>query len=63
MLPPYFAGDPRLRPDFAPQPGWFTRDLGARIYPLRPRICWRLPIWPGFRLELSITAAKEVKHV
>ena len=53
MLPPQFIGDPRHRPNFNPHPHWFTRDMGERIHDITPKRSWRLPIWPGFRLELK----------
>ena len=63
MLPPQFVGDPRHRTDYSPHPDWFTRDMGARIYETTPKRRWRLPIWPGFRLELKVIPVKGVEHV
>lgn len=58
MLPPHpFVGDPRHHHTYNPQPDWLTRDLGERINDVVPvRSGWRLriPVWPGFRLELLL---------
>jgi len=63
MFSPFFAGDPRHHSNFDPVPGWFTRDMGDRIHATQPRRRWRLPIWPGFRLELRILPVSGVKRV
>ena len=63
MYPPQFAGDLRHRIESEPLPDWFIRDMGARIYEITPVKRWRLPIWPGFRLELRILPVKEPHHV
>ncbi len=63
MLPPHFAGDHRHRIESEPLPDWFIRDMGERIYDVAPARRWRLPIWPGFRLELRILPVKDLNHV
>ncbi len=63
MYPPILPGDHRRHPNYKPVPDWFTRDMGARLTPARPLRCWRLPIWPGFRLELRILPVKDARHV
>lgn len=63
MIPPQFAGDPRHRYNFESPPDWFIRDMGVRLVTPHPRRRWRLPIWPGFRLELRILPASGAKHV
>jgi hypothetical protein len=63
MLPPQFAGDPRLRTKPEPLPDWFIRDMGERLHEITPKRRWRLPIWPGFRLELRILPVKDLNHV
>jgi len=63
MLPPQFVGDPRhlIKPE--PLPDWFIRDMGARLHEIRPKRRWRLPIWPGFRLELKLIPVSGAEHV
>lgn len=63
MLPPQFAGDPRHRTGLDPHPNWFIRDMGERIHEIPPKRHWRLPIWPGFRLELKLIPVKGAEHV
>ncbi len=63
MFPPHFVGDPRHRIESEPLPDWFIRDMGERIYDITPVQRWRLPIWPGFRLELKILPVNGADHV
>jgi len=63
MLPPHFVGDPRHRIEPEPLPDWFVRDMGERIHKITPVQHWRLPIWPGFRLELRILPVNGADHV
>lgn len=63
MLPPQFVGDQRHRIESDPLPEWFTRDMGERINDITPKRRWRLPIWPGFRLELIVVPVCGAKHV
>ncbi len=64
MLPPSIRiGDSRHRPDSEPLPNWVTRDMGDRLFEHQPVRRWRLPIWPGFRLEFRIMPANGAEHV
>jgi len=63
MYPPILPGDHRRTPNFAPLPDWFVRDQGDRLTDPLPRKRWRLPIWPGLRLELRIMPIKDARHV
>lgn len=64
MLPPDIRiGDPRHRPDSNSMPDWFIRDMGERLFEPQPVRQWRLPIWPGFRLEFRILPTNGVEHV
>jgi len=63
MFPPQFAGDPRHRTKPEPLPDWFIRDMGERVHEITPRRRWRLPIWPGFRLELKLITVNGAEHV
>ncbi len=63
MLPPHFVGDPRHRIELEPLPDWFIRDMGERMGEITPVRRWRLPIWPGFRLELKILPVNGADHV
>ncbi|MCF6272167.1 MAG: hypothetical protein L3J37_03110 [Rhodobacteraceae bacterium] len=63
MIPPIHTSTLHRRPDYEPFPDWFIRDMGERIHEITPLKRWRLPIWPGFRLELKITSVKGAGHV
>ena len=60
---PIFSGDPRQHLNYSPSPGWFDRDMGDRLVKTKPQRRWRLPIWPGFRLELRILPARGAEYV
>ena len=63
MLPPQFVGDTRQNRKTDALPDWLIRDMGERVYEIEPKRRWRLPIWPGFRLELRILPARGADHV
>ncbi len=63
MFPPPFVGDPRHRINSNALPDWFIRDMGERLIETTPKRRLRLPIWPGFRLELKLIRIKRVAHV
>jgi len=63
MTPPIFVGDPRQHTNVPPPPERIIRDIGERIFAPTRKRHRRLPIWPGFRLELRILPARGAEHV